>query len=48
MTEVWRLWRLMCKAEGVPEDTKFIVFSDKNPYQARYYAAVNRYFQQGK
>lgn len=47
MAEIKRLWKLMCQAEGVPVNTAFVVFSDKNPYQTRYYAAVNRYFQRG-
>ena len=45
MKEVRRLWQLMCKAEGVPVDTAFVVFSEDNPYAKSYYAAVNRYFQ---
>jgi hypothetical protein len=42
--EVKRLWALMCAAENVPVDSKFVVFNDANPFSADYNKAVKRYF----
>lgn len=39
-TNVSRLWNLMCDEDGIPTDSKFVVFSPANRYSAEYNKAV--------
>ena len=41
---VSNLWKLMCEEEGVPTDSKFVVFTSTNKYSAEYNKAVNVFF----
>ena len=41
---VTRLWNLMCDEEGVPTDSKFVVFTSTNKYSAEYNKAVSVFF----
>jgi hypothetical protein len=43
--EVARLWALMCAEEGVPVDSKFIVFSPTNKFAVPYNNAVKKLFR---
>lgn len=40
--KVKSLWKKACEAEGVPIDSKFVVFSDDNPYVREYNEAVGQ------
>ena len=37
-------WQYACQEEGIPEDTKFAVFSESNQWAKRYNKAVVLYF----
>lgn len=43
--EVSRLWNLMCAEEGVPTDSKFVVFNSTNKYSVKYNTAVKKFFR---
>jgi len=43
-----RLWRLCCIADGIGTDSKFIVFSDENPYTVEYNEAAAKFLQARK
>jgi len=43
--EVTRLWNLMCAEEGVPVDTKFVVFTSTNSHATAYNLAVKKFFR---
>jgi hypothetical protein len=34
------LWKKMCQWDNVPTDSSFVVFTETNPYQAEYDAAM--------
>ena len=38
-----RFWRLACQHDGIDPNSKFIVFSDNNPYNQQYHAATIAY-----
>lgn len=40
--EVSRLWRHCCEHDGIPTDSKFVVFSNDNPELAEYNEAMGR------
>ena len=40
---IQELWTLACKEEGIPPDSKFVVFSDNNYWAKRYDKAVSLY-----
>lgn len=42
--KVNRLWKKMCAEEGVPVDSKFVVFTATNKFSKPYQAAVNDFF----
>jgi len=37
------LWIKSCRFDGIPADSKFVVFSDDNPYQRRYAKIMKMY-----
>ena len=37
------LWIKSCRFDGIPIDSKFVVFSDDNPYQVRYNKIMGLY-----
>lgn len=39
-----QLWELACKHDGIEPDSKFVVFTDKNPWAAKYNFAVRCFF----
>lgn len=41
-------WFLMCEADGISPDSKFVVFSEKNPYHAEHNDAVRELFTMRK
>jgi hypothetical protein len=41
---VSRLWNKMCEEEGVPVDSKFVVFTSTNKFSVRYNKAVQAFF----
>ena len=48
MTERYTLreaWANACKEEGIPEDSKFAIFSDNNGWAKRYKEADQLYFK---
>jgi hypothetical protein len=48
MTETYTIkeaWENACKEEGVPPDSKFVVFSENNYWAKRYDKAVQLYFK---
>ena len=34
--EIKRLWDAACKHDGIPRDSKFVVFSESNPYTKKH------------
>ena len=42
LTEVKRLWNLMCDADGVTRDSLFVEFSKTNPHATDYNNAIGR------
>lgn len=38
------LWNKACELENIPTDSKFVVFSDDNPYMQAYNARVGEIF----
>ena len=42
--KVTALWAKMCAEEGVPVESKFVVFNSTNKYSARYNKAVQAFF----
>lgn len=43
--EIRELWRLASQWEGIPSESKFVVFSENNPFIGQYNDAVNRYME---
>ena len=41
--DVRRLWRKACKHEGIDPKSKFVVFSNENPWNDDYNAAMSKY-----
>ena len=37
------LWDKMCAEDGIPQNSKFVVFSPDNKYQAVYNEAMTKY-----
>ena len=42
--EVSRLWKLACEDEGIPADSKFVVFTSINKYAVAYNDAARKFF----
>lgn len=41
--QVRAAWRKACEHDGFPVDAQFVVFSDTNPFEAEYNAAMAEY-----
>jgi hypothetical protein len=41
--EVKRLWNLMCEYEGISPTSKFVSFSDRNPFSTQYSYAMQNF-----
>jgi len=42
---VHRLWAKCCEAEGIPADSKFVVFSNDNKFKSLYDQALKQLWQ---
>lgn len=42
--DIHELWRKMCEHEGVPPESKFVIFSPDNPYRKEYGELLQKYW----